>query len=154
MSKSKSRMNIVMTHFRTIQSRESLKRMLKSEISDLMTDPKRLEDNFRSNTTRRVELPLPGATRKMVSCIRATAHFDMPTRKVLNYVADIPDSLKITHGWNEFLYYDSGSHYRKKLLIFPIKSNLSVLEDSERWYCDNTFSTSVEVFLSIIYNSC
>ena len=96
-----------------------------------------------------VELPLPGATRKMVNRIRATAHFHMPTPKILTDVADIPESLKITHGGEEFLYYDSGSHDPARLLIFATSSNLGVLEDSERWYCHGTFSTSPDVFYQV-----
>ena len=96
-----------------------------------------------------VELPLPGATSKMVNRIRATAHFHMPTRKILTDVADIPESLKITHGRKEFFYYDSGSHDPERLLIFATASNLGVLEDSERWYCDGTCSTPPDVFYQV-----
>ena len=96
-----------------------------------------------------VELPLPGATRKMVIRIRATAHFHMPTPKILADVADIPESLKVTHGGEEFLHYDSGSHDPERLLIFARPSNLGVLDFSERWYCDGTFSTSPDVFYQV-----
>ena len=70
-----------------------------------------------------VELRLPGATRKMVNRIRATAHFHMPTPKILTDVSDIPERLKITHGREEFLFFDSGSHYPERLLIFATPSN-------------------------------
>ena len=69
----------------------------------------------------------------------------MPTPKKLTDVGDIPESLKIIHG-EEFLYYDSGSHDPERLLIFATPSNLGVPEDSERWHCHGTFSTSPDVF--------
>ena len=56
----------------------------------------------------------------------------MPMPKILTDVADKPESLKITHGGEEFLYYDSGSHDPERLLIFATPWNLGVLEDSER----------------------
>ena len=73
----------------------------------------------------------------------------MPTPKILTDVADIPESLKITHGGEEFLYYDSGSHDPERLLNFAPPSNFGILEDSERWYCDGTFSTSPDVFYQV-----
>ena len=47
----------------------------------------------------------------------------MPTPKILTDVADIPESLKITHGGEEFLYYDSGSHDPERLLISHFKDS-------------------------------
>ena len=85
----------------------------------------------------------------MVNRTKATAHFHMPTPKRLTDVADIPRSLKITHGGEKFLYYDSGSDDPERLLIFAKPSNLGVLEDSERWYCDGTFSTSPDIFYQL-----
>ena len=85
----------------------------------------------------------------MVSRIKARAHFHMPTPKILTDVADITESLKTTHGGEEFLYYDSGSHDPEKLLIFATPSYLGVLEESERWYCDGSFSTSPDVFYQV-----
>ena len=79
-----------------------------------------------------VELPLPGATRKMVNRIRATAHFHKSTPKIVTDVADIPESLQSTHGGEEFLYYDSGSHDPERLLIFATPSNLGVQRCTER----------------------
>ena len=73
----------------------------------------------------------------------------MPTPKILTDVADIPESLKITHGGEEFLYYDSGSQDPEKLLIYATPSYLGVLEDSERWYCDGSFYTSRVVFYQV-----
>ena len=43
----------------------------------------------------------------------------------------------------------SGSHDRDRLLIFATPSNLGVLEDSERWYCNGTFSTSADVIYQV-----
>ena len=85
----------------------------------------------------------------MVNRIRITAHFYMLTPKTLTDVADILEGLKIAHGGEEFLYYDSGSHDPERLLILATPSNFGVLEDSERWYCDGTFSTSTNVFYEV-----
>ena len=101
-----------------------------------------------------VELTLPGATRKMVNCVSAMAPFHMPTPKKLTDVADILESLKFTHGGEEFLYYDSGLHDPERLLIFATPSNLGVLEDSERWYCDGNFITSPDVFHQVCTIHC
>ena len=85
----------------------------------------------------------------MVTRIRTRAYFHLPTPKILTDAADIPESLKITHGGEEFLYYHSESHDSERPLIFATPSNLRVLQDSERWYCDGTFSTSPNVFYQI-----
>ena len=67
--------------------------MLKSELSYFTTSSKQLGVNSRSNSPWRVLLNFHcqvGATRKMVHRIRATAHFHIPTPKILTDVADTP----------------------------------------------------------------
>ena len=66
-----------------------------------------------------VELPLPGATRKMVNRIRATAHFHMATSKMLTDVADMPESLRSTHGGEEFCILTEDRLIQKNYSILP-----------------------------------
>ena len=90
---------------------------------------------------------------ELLNPIWATAHFHMPTPKILTDVADIPDNLKITHGEEELLYYDSESHGPETLFNFATPSNLGILENYGR-YCDGTFSQSPDNFYRVYtYNS-
>ena len=97
-----------------------------------------------------VELPLPGATRKMVNRIGATAHFHMTTPKIITDVADITESLKITHG-EELLHYDSGSHDPERLFIFATP-NLGVLRELWEMVLQRHLFYITRCFLSSIHN--
>ena len=133
---------------------ETQETTLRSELSHLTISPEQIGENSRSTSVlRAIELPLPVASRKMVSHIRAAAHFHMPNPTKLTDVDDIRDSLRIAHGRKDFLDYKSGSYDAERSLVFAKLSNLGFAEDSQRWYSEGTFSTSPDFFKSNLYNS-
>ena len=72
----------------------------------------------------------------------------IPKVRLLKELGDIPEPLTKTHDGQSFLHYDSGVS-ASRLLIFCTSPALELLNESEIWHCDGTFSVSPEVFYQL-----
>ena len=123
--------------------------MLKSDLSYLTTSPKQLGENSKSNSPWRVLLNFrcqvqPG------KCSTASEQRRISICQRQKYWLTLLTYLRASKSPTaDFLYYDSASHDQERLLFFATPSNLGVLEDSTRWYCDGTFCTSPDVFYQV-----
>ena len=93
-------------------------------------------------------LPSYDTSRRTITRKRQNAQVSIPKVKLLKELGDIPEPLTKTHDGQSFLYYDSGVS-ASRLLIFCTSPALELLNESEIWHCDGTFSVSPEVFYQL-----
>ena len=62
---------------------------------------------------------------------------------------EIPESLQMAHSGEKFMYYDSGPQDEKRIIVFATLPAIDLLEESDDWFCDGTFSTAPNVFYQV-----
>ena len=62
---------------------------------------------------------------------------------------EIPELLHMIHSGEKFFYYDSWHHDKKRILVLTTLSAIDLLEQSDDWFCDGTFSTAPNVFYQV-----
>ena len=62
---------------------------------------------------------------------------------------EIPELLQMAHSGEKFMYYDSGPQDEKRIIVFATLPAIDLLEQSEDWFCDGTFSTAPNVFFQV-----
>ena len=62
---------------------------------------------------------------------------------------EIPELLQMVHSGEKFMYYDSGPQDEKRIIVFATLPAIELLEQSDDWFCDETFSTAPNVFYQV-----
>ena len=63
---------------------------------------------------------------------------------------EVPELLQVAHSGEKFIYFDSPPQDEKRIFVFATLPAIDLLEQSDYWYCDGTFSTLTGVAFVII----
>ncbi|KII72334.1 hypothetical protein RF11_12426 [Thelohanellus kitauei] len=61
----------------------------------------------------------------------------------------LPDTLKLTTRFQNFLLYDLGDEYTNRVFMFGTAGNLQLLEEYPQWFLDGTFKIAPEIFIQL-----
>lgn len=90
------------------------------------------------------QLPSVASLKRTIQRVRQT-ELSAPSNPV-NFNFNIPEKFKFTTDGELFLQYDSGSSDSKRILILATNRNFELMENSEHWFCDGTFSSAPSIF--------
>ncbi|CAI6360119.1 unnamed protein product [Macrosiphum euphorbiae] len=90
------------------------------------------------------QLPSIASLKRTIQRVRQT-ELSAPSNPV-DFNFDIPEKFHLTTDGELFLQYDSGSNDSKRILIFATNRNFELMENSEHWFCDGTFSSATSIF--------
>lgn len=90
------------------------------------------------------QLPSVASLKRTIQRVRQT-ELSAPSNPV-DFNFNIPEKFKLTTDGELFLQYDSGSSDSKRILIFATNKNFELMENSEHWFCDGTFSSAPSIF--------
>ena len=62
---------------------------------------------------------------------------------------EIPEFLQMAHSGEKFMYFDSGPLDEKRNIVFATLPAIDLLEQSDDWFCDETFSIATIVFYQV-----
>ena len=95
-----------------------------------------------------VSLPLVENVRRTIRRYRANVGDPINPRDRAN-IPVLPNEFTLTNNGNRFLLHDSGVGDPNRLLIFATDEGTHLLEHSDHWFGDGTFSVSPAIFYQV-----